>query len=414
MIRMQSMPNTDDEKDVKKSTQVSADDTIEYYRHIVHEAIIRNLLLGNIDVKQTDAANFYLEASVYQVAVCAKYPLNDKDVTYGFLDFVQEMNIEKEAYDIVSLDNQDVALLKGASAIHKFHESVAQYQNEQLLQEDSSEGIFLITYGSNVFSLADVSHSYREAKSLLSRCFFWPEGQYTADCNTFTPPHILQDTSAADKPLLEEYVISLLNYIQSFNRGAISETMQELYLKLCASSHSVYYARLFLADIFLQIKERMNSLYSHSAIPFPSNSEIIRTIEEKFFLYEILHFLSEQMEVIMSSIGNYTRESVLDNILRYISHNYASNITLENIAPLFGYNSSYLGKIFSNHMGQNFNSYVDHIRIEKAKELLLNGNMKVYNIAESVGYKNVDYFHIKFKKYVGQSPMEFRKKNRPS
>ena len=36
--------------------------------------------------------------------------------------------------------------------------------------------------------------------------------------------------------------------------------------------------------------------------------------------------------------------------------------------------------------------------------------MKVYEIAEAVGYKNVDYFHKKFKKYVGLSPAEYRKK----
>lgn len=411
---MHNMSNSDNEKENPKNAQVSADDRTEYYRLIVHDAVIRDLLLGNIDVKQTDAAKFYLEASVYQVAVCEKYAVNDKDVSYTFLDFVREMNIENEAYNIISLDNQSVALLKGSSAIRKFHESVMRYQEEEHSSEGSSPKGLLIAYGHSVSSLTDISQSYQKARQLLSRCFFWQEGQYVVDCNAFTPPHMLQDISVAEKPLLEESVTSLLNYIQSFNRDAIAETMQELYFKLCASSHSVYYARLFLADIFLQIKERMNTLYSNSAIPFPSNSEIIRTIEEKIFLYEIFYFLTEQIEVIMSSIGNYTRESVLDNILRYIDHNYASNITLENIAPLFGYNSSYLGKIFNNHMGQNFNSYVDHIRIEKAKELLLNGNMKVYNIAESVGYKNVDYFHIKFKKYVGQSPMEFRKKNQSS
>ena len=408
---MQNMSNSDFEQEYQKKTQVPADDRTEYYRLIVHDAVIRDLLLGKIDVKRTDAAKFYLEASVYQVAVCTKYPLNDKDVSYTFLDFVREMNINNESYNIISLDNQSVALLKGASAIRKFREAVMHYQEEQHSLDESSSEHFLIAYGHSVSSLTDISQSYQKARQLLSRCFFWPEGQYVADCNAFTPPHTLQDISVADKPLLEEYVTSLLNYIQSFNRNAISETMQELYLKLCASSHSVYYARLLLADIFLQIKERMNALYSNSAIPFPSNSEIIRTIEEKGFLYEIIHFLTEQIEVIMSSIGNYTRESVLDNILLYINHNYANNITLENIAPLFGYNSSYLGKIFNNHMGQSFNSYVDHIRIEKSKELLLCSNMKVYSIAESVGYKNVDYFHIKFKKYVGQSPLEFRKKN---
>ena len=411
---MHNIPNADIEKDKQKDTQMSVEEGTEYYRQIVHEAIIRDLLLGNEGFNQTDAAKFYLEASVYQVAVCEKYPINDKDVSYTFFDFIREMNIENEAYNIISLDNQSVVLLKGSPAIRKFREAVMRYQEEQHFSEDSSPKRFLIAYGHSVSSLTDISQSYQKARQLLSRCFFWQEGQYVVDCSALTPPHMLPDTSFADKPLLEEYVKSLLNYIQSFNRDAISETMKELYLKLCAFSHSVYYARLFLADLFLQIKERMNTLYSNSAIPFPSNSEIIRTIEKKFFLYEIFHFLTEQIEIIMSSIGNYTRESVLDNILRYIDHNYASNITLENIAPLFGYNSSYLGKIFSNHMGQNFNSYVDHIRIEKSKELLLSGNMKVYNIAESVGYKNVDYFHIKFKKYVGQSPLEFRKNNRPS
>ena len=79
---------------------------------------------------------------------------------------------------------------------------------------------------------------------------------------------------------------------------------------------------------------------------FPSNADIIRLIEEKYYLYEIILYFTEQFEMIMSSIGNSSRESVLDDILHYINHNYASNITLENIAPLFGYNSSYLGKIF--------------------------------------------------------------------
>ena len=92
--------------------------------------------------------------------------------------------------------------------------------------------------------------------------------------------------------------------------------------------------------------------------------------------------------------------------------NHASNITLENIAPLFGYNSSYLGKIFRKKMGENFNSYVDHVRIKHSMELLCSSELKVYAIAEKVGYRNVDYFHIKFKKYVGKSPAEYRKEHK--
>ena len=189
----------------------------------------------------------------------------------------------------------------------------------------------------------------------------------------------------------------------------VAEVLTSLQTKLYNAADTIESIKLFLTDLYLRIKEQMNHLYPNNNIPFTSNSEIIRIISEKFFLYEIVLFFTEQFEIIMSSIGNSTRDSVLDDILHYINHNYTKNITLENIAPLFGYNSSYLGKIFSKKVGENFNSYVDHIRIEHSKELLLNDSSKVYAIAEKVGYRSVDYFHIKFKKYVGQSPAEFRK-----
>ena len=113
--------------------------------------------------------------------------------------------------------------------------------------------------------------------------------------------------------------------------------------------------------------------------------------------------------MIMNATGNPSRDTVLDDILYYIDHNFRSNIKLEGIAPLFGYSSAYLGKIFNKTMGESFNSYVDHRRIDYSKELLKENRLKVYEIAGQVGYNNVDYFHKKFKKYTGMSPAEYRK-----
>jgi two-component system response regulator YesN len=52
---------------------------------------------------------------------------------------------------------------------------------------------------------------------------------------------------------------------------------------------------------------------------------------------------------------------------------------------------------------------LDKIRIEKAKYLLVEEKLKVYQVCERVGYKNIDYFHSKFKKYVGISPLNYKK-----
>lgn len=113
--------------------------------------------------------------------------------------------------------------------------------------------------------------------------------------------------------------------------------------------------------------------------------------------------------MIVNATGRPSRDTILDDIIYYIDNNFRNNIKLEGIAPLFGYSSTYLGKIFNKTFGESFNCYVDHRKIEYSKELLKENRLKVYEIAEQVGYNNVDYFHKKFKKYTGMSPAEYRK-----
>ena len=113
--------------------------------------------------------------------------------------------------------------------------------------------------------------------------------------------------------------------------------------------------------------------------------------------------------MIIRAIGNNSTESIFDDILFYIKHNYQKSLKLETLAPLFGYNSSYLGKLFSQKTGLSFNSYLDELRIAEAANLLVNTSMKVHEISAQVGYKNVDYFHQKFKKQKNVSPAEYRK-----
>lgn len=243
--------------------------------------------------------------------------------------------------------------------------------------------------------------------TLLGRRFFCIQGQHTLGYEEL--PHVEAINQELCNDKLNEFCGLLVNYLQTFNRKKVAETLYQLEEYLYQVRNDINEVRLFLSDLYLQIKEKMNHIYNTMAIPFPTNSTALDFINKKYYLYEILLFFSEQFEMIMNAIGNSSRDSVLDDILYYIDHNYKTNIKLETIAPLFGYNSAYLGKIFNKTVGESFNSYVDHMRIERSKELLLENRLKVYEIAEQVGYKNVDYFHKKFKKYVGISPAEFRK-----
>lgn len=95
---------------------------------------------------------------------------------------------------------------------------------------------------------------------------------------------------------------------------------------------------------------------------------------------------------------------------RYIANNYENpNLTLSTIAEYIGLNEKYFTNRFSKETGETFSAYLTEIRMQKAKELLKSTSFKVYEVAEMVGYHNVEHFNRFFKKNMGMSPTQYRK-----
>ena len=391
-------------------TDRASADAVEHYRRKARNAIVEELLLGSLSSADQNLSGLHMSADVYQVAICEKYNHTSQESPYHFADLLRLANQENNSFDYVNLEYHDVFLLKGSYAIGKFDALLQHYELDKTPQKGSPLDSFFITYGRCVYSVEAVPQSYQEAYRLIGRRFFCDQAQHTIGYQSL--PVLEGKESIISPELLAEYSAALLGYIQTFNRNMVAETLNDLQQKLYNASDSISDIKLFLADLYLSIKEKMSRLYGQTAISFSSNADVIKFVTSRFYLYEIILYFTEQFESMMSAIGNSSRESVLDDILHYINHNYAENITLENIAPLFGYNSSYLEKLFNKKVGETFNSYVDHVRIEHSKELLLNEDAKIYTIAEKVGYRNADYFHTKFKKYMGMSPAEYRKRSR--
>lgn len=385
-------------------------ENLDQYKEIAKNIILCDLLLGK-DISSTyDASRFYLEAKDYQIVLYEKYNQHAPDLTYSFAELLKVTNEDNHAYEHFSFEQNEVLLLKGTFILKKFEAFLEHYEREQKPQANSPLDSLFITYGRVVHSLEDIHISYREALRLMQRRFYCEHRQHTIGYEQL--PEL---THSGDKilpltmPVLQEYCERLIGYIQTSKRNHVAETLNELERALYCVPDDIPSVKLFLTDLYLSIKEKLSHLYHNDNIPFPTNTEIIHQIGEKYYLYEIILFFTEQFEMIMRFIGNPSSSSVIDDIIHYIEHNYTDNIKLETIAPLFGYNSSYLGKIFNKKVGMGFNMYIDQVRINHSKKLLRSTDLKVYEIAEKVGYRNVDYFHTKFKKYVNQSPAEYRK-----
>ena len=92
----------------------------------------------------------------------------------------------------------------------------------------------------------------------------------------------------------------------------------------------------------------------------------------------------------------------------FITEHSAEELSLEQVAKAVNMSSFYFCKMFKKFTGVNFTEYVSRIRIEKARNLLLNPNLRISEIAYEVGFQSLTHFNRVFKKVLGQSPTEFR------
>ena len=97
-----------------------------------------------------------------------------------------------------------------------------------------------------------------------------------------------------------------------------------------------------------------------------------------------------------------------------IDRDYAMMLSLESVARDVFLSPAYFSTLFSQRMGMNFKSYLINVRIENAKKLLVQDDLKIYEIAEKVGYFDTRYFGQVFKKICGCTPLEYRHRIIPS
>ena len=102
---------------------------------------------------------------------------------------------------------------------------------------------------------------------------------------------------------------------------------------------------------------------------------------------------------------------LIDRVKAYIQAHFAEKITLAVLSETFYVSPVYLSRLFKRKTGINFVDYLTSLRIEKAKEYLRDPELRVYHVAEMVGYENPRYFARLFKKDTGFSPQEYKERH---
>ena len=101
------------------------------------------------------------------------------------------------------------------------------------------------------------------------------------------------------------------------------------------------------------------------------------------------------------------KEHVISNVQKYIQNHIDERLTLNEVSAVFGLSPNYLSVLFKKTCGVGFSEYITQMKISRARIMLLEQDMKIYEVADQLGFESAFYFSKVFKKVEGVSPREF-------
>lgn len=251
---------------------------------------------------------------------------------------------------------------------------ISRERNRLMLFRSFEEALYACAYSfyegcEKVYDASRISKEFGE-----TGVYSGPDG--------FWETRILHAMKLGDEKMLEQLIEELIQHLQS-SRDKF--TPQGIYRGLTVIIQNI-----------AQKWETCFPQHGKIRIPFCTLTQL------KNELMSVLLRCSEEAR----STGS--RKRVIELALKYIHEHFMEGITMNHVAEQLYLNSSYFSKVFHEEMGETFSKYLVRLRMSKAKELLKDSTLKIYEIAERVGYDDFRHFGKMFKEIEGITPAQYR------
>ncbi|ANY70027.1 hypothetical protein BBD42_28640 [Paenibacillus sp. BIHB 4019] len=212
------------------------------------------------------------------------------------------------------------------------------------------------------------------------------------------------------------YPEQLDNRIKSAITDSNRELLQQVFRDWNHYCYSALYHPQQIIDATVRFISTLLSLLAAEygdEVAFKRQNEWLDRIQSVQMKSEFIHALlsiEDQTAALFKKDKVYSLS--VNKALQLIHGRYMEGITLDEIASLLRITPEYLSTLFNKEVGKSYSTYMKEMRINLAKQLLIHSEMKVFEIAQQIGYPDAKYFSRVFRDSMGISPVEYQRINK--
>lgn len=291
-------------------------------------------------------------------------------------------------------------------------ESIVRHLNRFCNRLQKNKSGSLVALGETLVGLSGALKSYNQAKRIFEQLFFFSNKFYVTidDIKNDENAKIRLESKNSNINQTEFFkcIPDFIKYIEIYDLQKIRKTLDYQIQWLKQSSLSVDQIKKLCMAFIVETQNAIRTKHPEKELKTVPALDLVNYIYTQNYFDEMVDIVSDYAMGLAESFTENTANSTILKVIQYVKANFNTDLKLEMLGNLFNCNSAYLGKKFREYSGVPFNTYMDIIRIEEAKKLLMTSNLKIYEISKLVGYSNTDYFYLKFKKHTNMTPKEFK------
>lgn len=320
------------------------------------------------------------------------------------LQIVKELTAKYLPCHVLSLDTKHFAILFFLNINTAEFKEIIRSTIEQVssMLYNYYSVTILASIGTLVKKPMQLASSFQDAKQIFSQ--LTPE-----------QPILFAEDIPCGKPLKNVFNMSLFKEdirkaYAEFDEKALYDIFTSI-MELFQNRPAHYVQALDAAGniLYLSLSLLSNSEQTISEI-FRDKSNGYRSLYELTSVEQILEWLTIFRDGLCESFATHNKDyknHIVINVKKYINEHVEEKLTLNRVAEVFNISPNYLSVLFSKYNELGFTDYINQSKIDSAKKMLADGNLKIYEISDILSFESAFYFSRVFKRITGVSPRDY-------